>query len=149
METEDRFQCSCGLYWFMCFVWAILNVYDYIYRYYISYIFIYSYANQADVSETILPRKVCHGRSNPTCNDTRFVCSPAMTVSFECSVIYIRVFVRVFWFICFVRCFLVFLWCALLRCVYIYIYIDLYIYINLSSSCLWARVFWCLLCMHR
>ena len=74
------------------------------------YIFIYSYANQADVSETILPRKVCHGRSNPTCNDTRFVCSPAMTVSFECSVIYILgSLCGFFWFICFVRCFLVFL----------------------------------------
>ena len=132
METEDRFQCSCGLYWFMCFVWAILNVYDYICRYYISYIYIYlySYANQADVSETILPRKVCHGRSNPTCNDTRFVCSPAMTVSFECSVIYIRVFVRVF--LVYLLCAVFFgfpVMCITSVCIYLYIYIDLYIYI--------------------
>ena len=76
-----------------------------------------------------------------------------MTVSFECSVIYIRVFCAgffglsalcgVFWFSCDVHYFGVY--------ISIYIYIDLYIYIyiNLSSSCLWARVFWCLLCMHR
>ena len=73
-----------------------------------------------------------------------------MTVSFECSVIYIRVFVRVF--LVYLLCAVFFgfpVMCITSVCIYLYIYIDLYIYINLSSSCLWARVFWCLLCMHR
>ena len=94
------------------------------------YIYLYSYANQADVSETILPRKVCHGRSNPTCNDTRFVCSPAMTVSFECSVIYIRVFVRVF--LVYLLCAVFFgfpVMCITSVCIYLYIYRSIYIYI--------------------